>query len=388
MSDAGAGHDAAAARLVADASLTVRPVTTRRDRGRFVDLPLRLHRGTPGFVPPLRMMELETLDPNKNPFFEHARLEPWLAERDGRVVGRVAVIDDALHEATHGDDLAFFGFFEARDAAVAAALLAKVDERARALGRSGVRGPISPSLNDASGTQIDAFDRPPFVMMPWNPPSHAAWIEAAGYRKIKDLHAWIAESEKGIPERFARLADRARIRSGAVVRPVDMSRWDEELATVQRVYTEAWEDNWGQVAYTDAEFEHLAETLKLLVDPAIALFLEIDGEVAGVCLGIPDLNQVLARTNGRLLPFGIVPFLRRKAIIDQLRLAMLGVLPTYRNRGLELVLISEVWRRGVAVGYRRAELSWILEDNEAINKGLRALGGEVYKRYRLYQKAL
>lgn len=369
--------------------IRVRTTDTRRDLGRFVDLPVRLHRGRSGFVAPLRMTELETLDPRRNPFFEHASVETWLAERDGRVVGRVAVIDDDRHAAFHpGDDVMFFGFFDAADADVAAALLDVVDERAAAHGKSAVRGPINPSMNDSSGLQIDAFERPPFVMMPWSPPEYRAWIEAHGYEKIKDLHAWMADEEKGIPERFGRLARRARERTGAVVREVRMSDWRDELATVQRIYTEAWERNWGQVPYTDAEFAHLAETLKLIVDPRIALFLELDDEVVGVALGLPDLNQVLARFDGRIVPFGIVPLLRRKAIVDQIRLAILGVLPTHRNRGLELILIDEVWNRGVAAGYHRAELSWILEDNEPIAKGLRALGAEIYKTYRLYQKAV
>ena len=368
--------------------IQIRRAAGRRDRARFVDLPSRLHRGTPGFIAPLRMGEFETLDRERNPFWRHARMESLLAERDGRVVGRIAAIDDELHRRTHEDDVGFFGFFEAEDAEVAAALLERVEEIVRTWGRSFVRGPVNPSMNDSSGVQLDAFDERPFVMMPWNPPAYAGWIEASGYAKVKDLHAWIAEQERGIPERFRRLADRARQRTGAVVREVDLARWDEELAAVQRIYTEAWESNWGQVPYTDEEFHHLARTLKLIVDPRIALFLEIEGEIVGVCLGLPDLNQVLARFHGRLVPFGIVPFLRRKQIIDQLRLAILGVLPPWRNRGLELVMIREVWRRGAEAGYRRAELSWILEDNEPINKGLRALGAEVYKRYRLYQKEL
>ncbi len=369
-------------------SVSVRPVRSRRDRATFVDLPVRLHRGTPGFVAPLRMQELETLDPNRNPFFEHARIEAFLAERNGRPVGRVALIDDDLHNRHHDDDLAFFGFFDAADGEVAKALLDTVERRARDLGRSLLRGPANPSMNDSSGLQIDAFDRPPFVMMPWNPPDYPAWVEDHGFAKVKDMYAWLARSEEGIPERFVRLAERARTRSGAVVRELRMDRFDEELATVQRIYTEAWEKNWGQVPYTDAEFAHLAESLKMILDPRIALFLELDGEVVGVCLGLPDLNQVLAKFHGRLIPFGIVPLLRRRAIVDQLRLAILGVLPRWRNRGLELVLIHEVWTRGEVAGYRKAELSWILEDNEPINKGLRALGARTYKTYRMYQKPL
>lgn len=368
--------------------IRIRDAETRRDLGRFVDLPTRLHRGAPGYVAPLRMQELETLDARRNPFFEHGAVRPFLAERDGRVVGRVALVDDELHRRVHDENLAFFGWLDAEDEEVAAALLERVERGARELGRAQLRGPVDPSMNDRAGLQIDAFDTPPFVMMPWHPPAYAGWIEASGFAKVKDLHAWMAESALGIPERFSRLADRARQRTGAVVREVRLADWDAELATVQRIYTEAWEKNWGQVPYTDAEFAHLADSLKLIVDPKVALFLELDGEVVGVALGLPDLNQVLARFNGRLVPFGIVPLLRRRAIIDRIRLAILGVLPRYRNRGLELVLIDEVWRRGVAAGYRRAELSWILEDNEPIAKGLRALGASIYKTYRLYQKDL
>ncbi|MDZ7800595.1 MAG: hypothetical protein U5K81_07375 [Trueperaceae bacterium] len=367
---------------------TVRRAEGRRDRARFLDLPVRLHRGTPGFVAPLRMAERETLDETRNPFFEHARMDLFLAERSGRPVGRVAVIDDDLHNRIHGDDLAFFGFFEAEDEEVAAALLDAAEDRARALGRTALRGPANPSLNDSAGLQVDAHHLPPYVMMPWNPPSYPAWVEARGFAKVKDLCAWEARSEYGIPERFVRLAERARRRTGAVVRQVRLEDWDHELATVHRLYAQAWEDNWGQVPYTDAEFAHLADTLKMVLDPRIVLFLELDGEVVGMALALPNLNQVLARFHGRIVPFGIVPLLRRKRIIYQLRLALLGVLPPHRNRGLELVLIDEIWRRGEVAGYRQAELSWILEDNEPINKGLRLLGAEVYKTYRLYQKAL
>ena len=364
------------------------PVRTRRDRARFVDLPVQLHRGTPGFVAPLRIDELEKVDSAKNAFFEHSTMDLFLAEREGRAVGRIALIDYRRHNELHDENVAFFGFFEAADEGVAQALFAHVEQGARALGRHALRGPTNPTMNDSAGFQIDAFETPPFLMMPWNPPSYPDWTERYGFDKVKDLLALLAEESRGIPERFARLADRARQRTGVRIREVDLAEWDAELAHVQRIYREAWEANWGEVAFTDAEFAQLASTLKLVVDPRIALLAEIDGEPIGVALGLPDLNQVLARFSGRIVPFGIVPLLRRRAIIDQIRLAILGVLPPYRNRGLELVLIDEVWRRGVAAGYHRAELSWILEDNEAILKGIRAVGGYEYKRYRLYQKAL
>jgi GNAT superfamily N-acetyltransferase len=370
------------------AEVRVRAAEGRRDRGRFVDLPVRLHRGAPGFVAPLRVAELHTVDPARNPFFRHGTIDLFLAERDGVPVGRVAYVDNPRHERLHGENIGFFGFFEASDARVAEALLEVVEDAARRYGRAALRGPVSPTMNDSAGIQLDAFDRPPFLMMPWNPPSYPGWIEAAGYAKVKDLLALMVTREQGLPDRVSRLAARARQRSGVEIREVRPADWDRELAAVQRIYREAWERNWGEVPYADDEFADLAATLKLVVDPRIALLAELDGEPIGVALGLPDLNQVLARFDGRIVPFGLVPLLRRRALIDQIRLAILGVLPAHRRHGIELVLIDEVWRRGEAAGYRRAEMSWILEDNEAILKAIRAIGGEVYKRYRLYQKAV
>lgn len=368
----------------------IQKVATRRDLNRFIDLPYRVYRDDPVWVPPLRISERERFDEKRNPFFEHARMELFLAVEDGRTVGRVALIDDDLHNEIHGDDLVFFGHFEASSEEVARALLGRVEERARQLGRKAVRGPANPSMNDGSGFQIDAFDRRPYVMMPQNPPEYPRWTEAAGYRKIKDLYAWEIDLSSGAAaERLARLAERARRRlSGLTVRTVDLGRYERELALLERVYNGAWERNWGFVPYTQREFKHLAAELKLILDPDIALIAEVDGEVAGVAIALPDINQVLARFRGRLLPTGVFHLLRRKAIVDRARLPILGVMDGFRHKGIELVLIDEIARRGAAKGYRRGECSWVLEDNDAINKGIEAAGATHYKTYRLYQKTL
>jgi GNAT superfamily N-acetyltransferase len=369
-------------------AVTVDRVASRADRRAFIDLPYRLHRNDPNFVPPLRIGEFEKIDERKHPFYGHARIDLYLARDGSRVVGRVAAIDDDLHNDIHGDNLLFFGFFEAEGPDAAAALFATVEERARELGRVLVRGPANPSMNDGSGFQIDAFDTQPYVMMPQNPPSYPDYAERAGYGKIKDLYAWRFDAVAGVGERLEKLADRVRERNRLTIRPADMGRLGDELAILKQIYTEAWEQNWGQVPYTEAEFDHLGNELKMIVDPEIVLFLEIDGKAIGVALGIPDVNQVLHRFNGRLLPFGIFHLLNRKRIIKRARLPILGVMPDYRNRGFELVLIEEVGRRGLERGYVEGELSWILEDNDGINKPIRATGAEVYKTYRLFQKAV
>jgi GNAT superfamily N-acetyltransferase len=372
----------------AETPVSVRPVERRRDLKRFIEYPFAHYRHDPVWVPPLLVSEWERFDRTKHPFFEHARMELFLAEQAGEIVGRVAAIDDDNHNATHGDNLIFFGFFEAKSQAVAAALLAEVERWGKALGRNAVRGPANPSMNDGAGFQLDSYDESPFIMMPYNPPEYPRYVEAAGYDKVKDLYAWMIDIESGVTERLHRLAERVRKRYRPTVRQVDLKRFDEELAKVKRLYNEAWEENWGFVKYTDAEFAHLAKELRLIVEPSSVLFLELDGETAGLALGLPDINQVLKRIRGRLLPFGIVKLLMRRRYITQGRLPILGLMPEYRNKGLELVLIDEIAQRGRKLGYKRGECSWVLEDNHAMNHGIEAAGLTRYKTYRLYQKAI
>lgn len=368
--------------------IRIENVSGRRDLRRFIEYPYRKYRGDPLWVPPLLISEWEKFDPKRNPFFHHARVDLYLAYRDGKPVGRIGAIDDDNHNRTHGDNLLFFGFFEAEDEAVSSELLATVEGRARQLGRDLVRGPANPSMNDGSGFQIDAFDTVPYLMMPQNPAEYPQFVEAAGYRKAMDLYAWHFDVEQGPSERLSRLAGRIRSRERLEVRPVDMKRLQREAGILKTVYNEAWERNWGFVKYTDAEFDHLVDELKLILDPELALFLEIDGDIAAIAIAVPDVNQVLLGLRGRLLPFGILKLLNRNRLIDRARLPILGVMPEYRNRGLELVLIDEIAKRGAKRGLRKGECSWVLETNSAMNRGIEASGGQLYKTYRLYQKTM
>lgn len=365
---------------------SVREVRSRADLKRFIRYPFERYRDDPNWVPPLLLAERRRFDPKKNPFFRHARMYLFLAERNGEVVGRIAAVDDDNHNETHGDNLAFFGFFEAADGEAARALFARVEERTRRLGREAVRGPANPSMNEGAGFQIDAFGKMPYVMTPYNPPEYPRYAEEAGYRKVKDLYAWHFERSQRLGERIARLAGRVRKRHNPTVRPVDPKRFDTELALVKRIYDEAWEKNWGFVKYTDAEFEALARELRLILDPDLALFVELEGRPVGMGLCLPDANQVFKRMRGRLLPFGILAFLKRRSTVDRLRLAILGLLPEHRNKGLEVLLIDELYRRAMPKGYQSCECSWVLEDNRAMNRGIEASGATLYKTYRLYEK--
>ena len=366
----------------------IQAVGSRADLKRFIKYPFARYRHDPHWVPPLLVSEREQFDPRKNPFYEHARLNLFLAERDGKTVGRIAAIDDDNHNQTHDDNLLFFGFFEAEDEEAGKVLLARVEERAQKLGREVIRGPANPSMNHSAGLLIDAFDSDPFVMMPYNPPEYPRYVEAFGYGKAKDLYAWIFDRGWEV-KKIGRLAERIRKRhSDLVIRPVDMKRWDEELERFRDLYNRSWERNWGFVRYTDAEFDHLAKEFKIILDPELVALAEVGGELAGITVLLPDANQVFKRMRGRLLPFGIFYFFGRNRIIDQLRLPILGVAPEYRDRGFELAMIHELYERAIAKGYKRCECSWTLEDNRAMNHVIEAGGAKHYKTYRIYQKEI
>jgi GNAT superfamily N-acetyltransferase len=213
-------------------------------------------------------------------------------------------------------------------------------------------------------------------------------VEGAGYARVKDLLAWDIDLMAGISDRVARAAGRVARRKGIVVRCADLGAFDREVRTLQEIYRAAWHQNWGFVAPTEAEIVQLARDLRPVVDPELVLFAELDGRAVGCAVALPDVNQVLKRMNGRLWPFGIVHFLRRRRLIDRARTVLLGVLPEAQRIGLYPLLIAELHRRALARGYRRGELSWTLEDNHAVNAGIEAAGARRYKTYRLYEKHL
>src|SRR6266850_1775682 len=314
--------------------LSVRPVAGRAEFRRFIDYAYDRNAADPHWVAPLRIAEHERLTPKKNPFFEHAAVELFLARRGDRIVGRIAAIDDELHNATHRDNTAMFGFFEAEDADAAAALLGAVEAWARARGRARVRGPINPSLNESAGLLVDGFDSDPMLMMPHNPPEYAGHIEAAGYTKAKDLYAWLYQLEAEAPPLFVKLAKRLRDKHGITVRPLNLTEFTREVERLRVIYSAVWERNWGFVPPTPAEFRRLATELRPIFDPRCAICAEVEGQPVACLVAVPDINQALKGTNGRVFPLGLIRLLRRKRYIDQVRLLLLGVDPRYRARGL------------------------------------------------------
>ena len=368
--------------------LEILAVRGGRDVRRFIDYAYTRNRSDPHWVPPLRLGERDRLNRKKNPFFSHADIELFLAVRNGGVVGRIIAVDDRLHNQTHGDNLAMFGLFESADAETARALLAQVEQWAKARGRSAVRGPINPSMNDNCGLLVDGFDTDPMLLMPHNPPEYATFIEAAGYGKVKDLYAWIYDLHQTVPETVLRIAERRRERLGLTIRPIRKKEFIRDADSLRLLYAAAWERNWGFVAPTVEEFRHIANEMKPIFEPRFAIVAEAEGRLVACAIALPDINQALRGTDGRLFPLGLIKLLGRKRYVDQGRLLLVGVDPAFRAHGLFPLLLVELKRQAEGSAFKRVEFSWVLEDNHDVNRPAADAGARRYKTYRIYQKHL
>jgi GNAT superfamily N-acetyltransferase len=348
------------------------------------------------WVPPLRRDVDALLSRTKNPFFEHAEAEYFLAERGDRVVGRIAAISNRLHNETHHDRVGFFGFFESEnDSAVADALFDAAAGWLRDHGLDTMRGPASFSVNDECGLLVDGFDTPPALMMPHNPPYYVQLIEGAGFHQAKDLLVYQGgdrtfRAYDPVPERLERAVRIMRERMGITVRPLNMKDFAGEVEHIKAIYNAAWEKNWGFVPMTEHEIDHLAQQFKPVVIPDIVPMAEKDGKVVGFGLALPDLNTVFrGNRSGKMFPVVLKLLWALKAKrIRRARIPLLGILPEYRGKGLDAVLYHWIWTKSAEHGMYWGEAGWILEDNPAMNAGLVKMRFEVYKTYRLYDRAV
>jgi GNAT superfamily N-acetyltransferase len=374
--------------------VTIRPVRTRRELKRFVKVPFRLHRESPEWVAPLIFERMQFLNRGKNPYFEHAEAEYFIAERDGEPVGRItAQIDQRWDEYQGGSD-GMFGFFETvDDPAVAAALLEAAEDWLRSRGRRRALGPMDFTTNDEVGILIEGYDIRPMILQPWHPPFYRELVEGLGYGKAMDLLMWhlaIGELKEGdlfAPEIHA-AAQKALRDEGIEIRNMNKRRMADEVHRFMEVYNEAWGKNWGFVPVTDAEVKFQAKNLKQVIDEEWAFIAEKDGDPVGAALTLPDINQVMAKLNGRLLPLGWLKFLRGKGKIDRVRVFALGVKHDYRHTGVAAGLYLKHLENASPDGVPAAETGWILETNGPMNRAMEGMGGKVVKRYRLYEKPL
>ncbi len=371
-------------------TLDVSPVSSPRDLEAFLRLPWSIYKDEKTFVPPLLSADRKLLDRDRNPFWKFASAEHYLARRDGRVVGRISAIHNPRHLEYHGERCGFFGFLETEEnPETARALLGAAESWTRARGNATIRGPVNPSTNDPCGMLVEGFKWPPFVMMTMNPPWYPSLVEAAGYAKAMDLLAYIIPTSDVVRDKIERVAATVRERGRVKIRPVRLDRFEEELSTVIDLYNDAWSRNWGFIPLTPEEIRFLASDLKSILLPELVVIAELDGEPAGFALALPDVNHVLKRCNGSLFPLGWLGFLRfNLRRIPTIRLVALGVRKALQNSGIGTLFYDYYVRLGTERGYKAAELSWILETNDLMNRPLVQMGAKVYKRYRIYDKAL
>jgi GNAT superfamily N-acetyltransferase len=376
-----------------DAPVTIRPVLTWRDRHRFVRFPHRLYEDDPHYRTQPDLLELQRITPGLNPWFEHGEAAFFLACRDGEVVGRISAQIDYEHLRYHDDATGFFGLFECiDDRIVAASLLEVAEDWCRNRGLERIRGPFNLSINDESGMLVEGFESPNYVMMPHGRRCYPDMLEQCGYDKAMDLYAWRFEREQ-LPERVAFIADDVADFPGLELRSLDMEHLERDIEIIMDIFNDAWSDNWGFIPMTEAEIREMAEEFKLVVDPELCLIAEHEGEPAAMAVAIPNINEVFADLDGRLFPTGWARALYRFQADPprSFRCILLGIREAYRGTalgGLSVLLYATIHRRAYDKGYREAEASWTLEDNEGINDGMEFMGAEHYKTYRIYERAL
>ncbi len=363
-----------------------------RDLRSFIDLPFRLHAGTP-WVPPLKLERRLFLNRRLNAYFSHGQAEYFLARRDGRVVGRVsAQINHAFNEY-QGKEWGWFGFFEFEDdQEVLEALLGAAEDWLRGRGCERMVGPADFSMNDESGVLIEGFERSPMIRQPWQPPYYQQRIEQAGMTKAMDLLMWNLEvsDRSAVAPVIFELAEKVQSEHGIRVRPMRRRQLRKDLDAFAEVYNSAWSKNWDFVPFSKKDLDAYAQELHLVFDKHWFMIAEREdsGEVVGMAITVPDVNQVLARMKGRLLPLGWWHFLTKGRTIDRVRVGFLGVKPSYQHTGVAAKLYVEHFNAAQRRPQSGGEMGWILETNTAMNRGMEGMGGKVVKRYRVYERLL
>lgn len=374
--------------------ITVKTVDNEIDKMRFIKFPWEIYKGDDNWVPPLIYDVRKNLDKRRNPFYKHAKSQLFLALDGKTIVGRIAAVINDNHNLKYKDKTGFTGYFECINSKeVSALLFDAAEEWLKENGMEIMRGPINLSINDEVGLLVDGFDKPPVLLMTYNPVYYVNLFEEYGFTKAKDFYAYIftQEDAKLNPKSMDKLERVGQIvlkRENIKIRKIVLKNLQAELMKVMKIYNEAWVDNWGSVQMTEDEFKYVASSLKPLVDEDIVYFAEVDGEVVGFSLSLPDFNQIFKKINGRLFPFGALKILTGKKKINFIRVMIMGVIPKYQKKGIEAVFINNTIKTGMKKGYDGAEISWVLEDNIPMVQTAVNLGAKIYKTYRVYDKQI
>ncbi|HKP33504.1 MAG TPA: N-acetyltransferase [Sphingomicrobium sp.] len=375
--------------------VTIRPVRSKTDRKAFVDFAWEVYKEDPAWVPPLKDEVHGLITPGKNPWFEHARAQLWLAERTGDIVGRISAQVDQLVQEHMGQGTGQWGMFEALDREAAAALIVTAEDWLRAQGMTRALGPISLSIWDEPGLEIEGFDQPPTAMMGHHRPEYRGWIEAAGYQKAKDLITYALNIEHWDDPMIDRLIAMGERNPRIRIRMVDKSKFKEEARLILNLLNDAWSNNWGYVPLTEAEIAYAGKKLKPIIFNELVRVAEVDGEPVAFMLTIPDINELTTDLNGELFPFNFVKLLwrLRKPRTRRLRVPLMGVATKLHGTRLasQLAFMMIEYTRRDAVskfGATHGEFGWILEDNKGMLSIAQLPGAAVNHRYRIYEKAL
>ncbi|MCK6590320.1 MAG: hypothetical protein HUU21_38110 [Polyangiaceae bacterium] len=360
----------------------------------FLGVVDRIYEADPNYVRPLDLDLEDRLNRTKNPFFEHAEAAVWVAYKDGRPVGRITAQVDHEHLKIHKDEAGFFGFLDTiDDPEVAAALLAEAERWVKARGMKRIRGPMSLSINEEIGCLVEGFDTPPMILMPHHLPYQGGLIERAGYHKLKDVYAWTYDIG-AVPARAQRAHDEIAAMPEVTTRPVDPKHFLRDVRLIMEIFNDAWSDNWGFVPMTEKEMIKLAKDLELILLPELTKLTFINGEAAAVAMGLPNINEMIKDLKGQLFPLGLPKLLYRLKVRGPKsgRLIILGINKKWRHvrryAGLSAFLYVQMNRSAHLLGLKGGELGWTLEDNAAINAGIRLMGGRIYKRYRIFEREL
>ncbi|WND01901.1 hypothetical protein QGN29_10090 [Temperatibacter marinus] len=377
-------------------TIQIERVESKKQLKRFISVQYEIYKDDPAFIKPLMFERLDALTPGKNPYFEHADHIFYIAVQDGRDAGTISAQIDSLAQEKWGPNLGHFGLFEAANEKVAKALFAAAENWLSQKGMKRMQGPWNLSPNEQCGMLADGFDTPPMIMMPHGRPDYTKWTQDQGFEVVQRMFAYGYETQSETPEKIKKIAAMADKSDRVTTRQFDMSRFDEELALVLDIFNDAWENNWGFVPMTSGEIAHMAKSLKPIVKPYRTLIAELDGEAVAFIINLPDINSMIKDLDGKLFPFGVFKLIKRLFLTKntdmRIRTPLMGMRQSIHGNRLGMAMlynIIEEAKQGVIEhGGVFSEFSWILEDNKAMNNMLTRFGGEVYKTYHIYEKAL
>jgi GNAT superfamily N-acetyltransferase len=365
-------------------------ITTDEEKKEFINFPYSHYENDQYWVAPLLMEQKKLLNPKKNPFFKNAEIALFSAEHDGKPAGRLAAIIDHRYNDFHNSKTGFFGFFECIDRQPTVDLLFRVAEdwlRDRRM--TDVLGPANPSMMDEVGVLVEGFDKYPSILMPYHKPYYDKLLKSAGYEKEMDLLTYLVTQDSVDRDRANRAMEIVKKRlPGISIRKIKLKKIKDEVKIIREIFNSAWKNNWGFIPLSSDEFDALAKDLKTIVDPNFAHIAEIDGKPVAFSVALPDYNQIFRDMNGKLLPFGWLKILMNKNKIDKVRTALMGVIPEYQGRGIDVLLHREAIENGLVEGVYSSEVGWILENNVQMVRVAEKIGGTLDKRYRMYKKSL